>query len=63
MSKSQYELLSKYLSDVSKGILLAVVVGLGTGQLGWFFALLDLVLAGYCLIAALWFEELKDDAK
>lgn len=43
MSKSQYELLSKYLSDVSKGILLAVVVGLGTGQLGWFFALLDIV--------------------
>ena len=63
MSKSQFELLSKYLSDVSKGILLAVVVGLGTGQLGWLFALLDIALAVYCLIAALWLEDLKNDAK
>jgi len=33
MTQKQREYLSKYLADVSKGLLLAVVVGIGTGKL------------------------------
>jgi len=54
MTPTQRELLSKYLSDVSKGLLLAVAVGVGTNKLSWWYVILALVAAGLTPGRCLW---------
>jgi hypothetical protein len=43
MTGKQREYLTKYLSDVSKGTLLAVVIGVGTGKLSLGYIVLMLL--------------------
>ena len=52
MNARQREFVSKYLSDVSKGLLLAVAVGAATGRLRLAYTVLYLLLAGYAFAAA-----------
>jgi hypothetical protein len=44
---NQRELLSKYLSDLSKGLLLAGVVSIGTGKLTMVYMVVDMLMALY----------------
>lgn len=52
MNDGQRELVSKYLSDVSKGILLAGVVGFFTGNIAGWLVLIHLGLAANAFTAA-----------
>lgn len=56
MTAKQRELTSKYLSDMSKGLLLAVAIGFGTSKLSLVFAFIYTILAVYCFVAAYWME-------
>ena len=61
MTTRQKESISKYFYDLSKGILLVGVVGLGTGKLGW-YVLFYFFAAGGFFWAALLLEGSLPDA-
>jgi hypothetical protein len=50
VNANQRELLSKYLSDLSKGLLLAGVVGIGTGKLTVVYIVVDMLMALYTIV-------------
>jgi len=56
MTAKQRELVSKYLSDLSKGVLIAGMVGLGAGTLRWWVFLLDVFGASVAIGIAYWLE-------
>ena len=62
VTTSQRELLAKYLSDLSKGLLLAAIVGWGTGKLGTAYVLIDIMSAFYTIAIAYFLEGWSDDA-
>jgi hypothetical protein len=57
MNIKQRENLAKYFYDLSKGLVLAVAIGFGTGKLNGQYAILDLFLAFY----ALWIGYVMED--
>ena len=61
MNIKQRELLSKYVSDVSKGLLLAGVVGYFANKISIAIFLLHLILAGYALSVAYFLEDKEND--
>jgi hypothetical protein len=55
-------LLSKYLSDLSKGLLLAAIVGWGSGKLRTEYVLIDIISAFYTIMIAYLLEGGRHDA-
>ncbi len=63
MNEKQKDLAAKTLADIGKGLLLASIIGAGTGQLSAAIFALDLIMAMYAIIAAhLLLRDIDDDA-
>jgi hypothetical protein len=62
MTTRQLESIVKYTYDLSKGILLAAVIGLGTGKLSLGYFILNLLSAVVSLLVALRLEGRLPDA-
>ena len=60
MTSGQRELISKYLSDLSKGLLVAAIVGWGTGKLRTEYVLIDIIVAFYTIVVAYLIEGFSD---
>jgi hypothetical protein len=58
----QRDLVSKYLADLSKGVLIAVAVGVGTGKLDVLYVVVYLVAAVLAFGAAYFLEGMADAA-
>jgi hypothetical protein len=52
LADKQREFFAKYCADVSKGALLAGLVGLGTGQIRGLYLALDILIAAAFFVAA-----------
>ncbi len=61
MTDKQREYLAKTLADVGKGLLLAAVIGIGTDKITVMTFVLDLIGAGYALIAGYLLEGREND--
>lgn len=61
MNSQQRELISKYMSDLSKGLLLVVVAGAGAGKLDWLYAVFCTVLSLFFVAIAFVLENTPRD--
>ena len=62
LSPKRQDLMVKYLSDISKGFLIAMLAGMATGKLEGFYIVLYLLGAVLTFIAAYFLEDSTDDA-
>ena len=61
MTAKQREFVTKTLSDVSKGVIIAALLGRGTGALRWGWFLGTVAGAVLALLVAYWLEGRADD--
>ena len=62
LSPKRRDLIVKYLSDISKGFLIAMLAGIATGKLKSSYAVLYFLASLLTLVAAYFLEDASDDA-